>query len=80
MGGGTVVKDTSYYLCLFIDDDSANALDIDGDSSTTSTLWYYGTPRDDYDTPPANLDNGGPWNEQGSFSNRSFYVSIGPTP
>lgn len=74
MSGGTVVKDSTYWVCLFIDDDSANALDIDRDAS--SITYYYHSAADDYDSEPATLD--GTWSASAGSANRSIYVSIGP--
>ena len=72
MDGGTVVSGTSYFICVAVDNDSANTVDIDV-SGTDITL-YYRSLSGFYDTPPANL--GGIPNNI-TDKQLSIYISIG---
>lgn len=71
MDGGTLTSG-NYWICVFVDDASANAWPIDTDNASITI--YYKTASGYYDTPPANL------NGMSSSSSRmsTSYVSIGP--
>jgi len=75
MDGGSVATGINYYMCLFVDNDSANTFSVD--KSSTNTTVYYKTNSGLYDTPGTTLAGANGWNNY-SAPQRSVYVSITP--
>ncbi len=76
MDGGSVVSGLNYYMCLFIDDNSANAFSVD--KSSINTTLYYKTNTGFYDTPGDTLYNASTGWSNASTTTRSVYVSVTP--
>ena len=71
-----MVSGFNYYMCLFVDNDSANTFSID--KSSTNTTIYYKVSSTMYDTPGDTLYNViSGWNAI-SATQRSVYVTITP--
>jgi hypothetical protein len=76
MDGGSVVSGQNYFMCMFVDNDSANTFSVD--KSSTNTNMYYKTGTLFYDTPGATLFNTTvSWNVY-TDPQRSVYVTITP--
>jgi len=76
MDGGAVTTGLNYYMCLFVDDGSANTFSVD--KSSTNTTIYYKTSSGFYDTPGDTLFNASKgWNNY-TAPQRSVYVTITP--
>jgi len=77
MDGGTVSLGMNYYICLFIDDGSANAFSVD--RSSTNGILYYKTNQLFYDTPGDTLYNASVgWTTFANSPIKSVYVTITP--
>jgi hypothetical protein len=75
MDGGSVTQGQNYYMCLFVDDASANAFSVD--KSAANTTVYYKTQSGLYDTPGTSLYTGTGWSSY-TAPQRSVYVTVGP--
>ncbi len=74
MDGGSVISGSNYYMCMFVDNDSANAFSV-GSSSNTSTI-YYKTISGLYDAPGDTLLTA--WSSAMGQRIKSVYVTITP--
>ena len=76
MDGGSVTTGASYYMCLFVDNDSANTFSVD--KSSTNTTVHVRTSSGMYDNMDSTLYNpAAGWNNW-LLPQRSVYVTITP--